>query len=229
MTTLQQLIDKVEADLADSGNSTWSAADITQWVRDGIADYSIHFPRTKNSEISSAAGGQEYDLPADFIAILTVEYPQGQAPPRYLQRKDYAQPGFWDAAGYFDIIHTTDAGNVSSLVLSDVPAGGETIEIYYRAQHDHALATSATVTVPEHHQHLVRAYARWQAELQLKIAEEKAPTSNSSLLMAQLAQNAYRAEQDYRALLRAAEREFAGRDTAALPWRWDDWSARRIY
>ena len=87
-TTLQNIIDACEADLGDSGNATWSAADITQWCRDAIADYSVHFPRVLTDTITTSDDDRTYDLNADFLDPISVEYPTGEDPARQAGVRD---------------------------------------------------------------------------------------------------------------------------------------------
>ena len=229
-TTLQNLIDAIEADLADSANATWLAADIEQWIRDAIADYSHHFPRILNQAITTAADDRKYDLDANFLEVLTVEYPTGQDPPEYLARRPHDHPNFWIQDGYFDIIERGDDTDVDEIWVSQKPAASETITVLYLARHTMNttdLTTSDNVTVPEHHHHLLRKYARWQAAEQLKAAEEAAPTSNSSLLMSQLAINVDRARRAYVDAL--AKAVFSRSKSAAVSWSGSTPENTRIY
>ena len=229
-TTLQNLIDAVEADLSDPGNVTWAAADIEQWLRDAIADYSQHFPRTLSETIAAATDDRKYDLPAGFLDVLTVEYPTGQEPPEYLARRPHDHPRFWIENGYFDIVERGDDTDASELWISKKPTTGESIDVLYHGRHlmnSTDLATSDNLTVPEHHHHLLRKYARWQAAEQLKAAEEAAPTSNSSLLMSQLAINVDRARRAYVDAL--AKAVFANSKSAAVSWQGQSAESTRIY
>ena len=229
-TTLQNLIDAIEADLADSGNATWSAADIEQWCRDAIADYSPHFPRTLTETVATSAGDRKYDLPAGFIEVLTVEYPAGQDPPEYLARRPHDHPQFWIDSGYFDIVERDDDTDSNELWISEKPAGGESIDVLYHAIHlqDSAnLTTSDNLTVPERHHYLLKKYVIWQAADQLKAAEQADPTSNSSLLMSQLAVNVDRARRAYIDAL--AKAVFGRSKSAAVSWNDQAAETRRIY
>jgi hypothetical protein len=208
MTTLQNLIDKVEADLADSANATWAAADIEQWLRDAIADYSQHLPRQLTGDISTTAAGKKYDLNAGFIEPVSVEYPEGEEPAEYLQRRPYTHINFWSQDGYYDIVPRADDAAVNEIYISTSPADSETIRVIYQATHDNTIAAGGTVTVPARHHHILRAYARWKATLQQAATEEAGPTSNSSLLMSQFAANARRWEREYlNALAKAIQAE----------------------
>ena len=109
MTTLAQLIDDCEADLADSGNATWSAADIEQWCRDAIGDYSQHFPFKNNYEITCSVGDKTYQIVDDqYIDVISVEFPKGEDPPQYLFRKHYLSADFWQEDGYYDVVAPRD-------------------------------------------------------------------------------------------------------------------------
>ena len=190
MTTLQNLIDAVEAELGDSGNATWAAADIEQWCRDAIADYSAYFPRVVTDSISTTADVRVYDLAGDFVEPVSVEYPGGDGV--YLKRRPYIDPDFWSLDGYYDVVSREDDTDVNELYISTKPGTSETIVVLYQAAHDQSIATSGTLTVPGKHHYLLRAYVRWKATEQRAAAEEADPTSSSSLLMSQLQTNARR-------------------------------------
>ena len=229
-TTLQNLIDAVEADLSDSGNATWAAADVERWCRDAIADYSQHFPRVLTETISASANDRTYDLPAGFMNVLTVEYPTGEDPPEYLARRPYDHPSFWQVNGYFDIVRRRDDTDVNELWISEKPSAGESIDVIYQAIHlidSTNLTTSDNLTVPERHHYLLRKYATWQAAIQLKAVEEASPTSNSSLLMSQLAINVDRARRAYVDAI--AKAIFSESESSAVSWADQVEETTRIY
>lgn len=227
MTTLQNLIDDCEADLDDSGNATWAAADIEQWCRDAIADYSLHFPLTTTATTNCSDDDRRYDLHKDVVQVLTVEYPKGEDPPVFLQRRPHSHPDFWREDGYYDVLIHDDYSDASELLISTKPSTGEDIEITYQKRHDNTIATSGTLTVPLHHEPILRNYVVWRAVLQLKAAEEASPTSNSSLLMSQLAINVDRARRAYTDAL--AKAVFAASRSRVVSWSGQDQAARRIY
>jgi len=227
MTTLSALVDQCEADLSDSANATWSAADITQWVRDAIADYSLHFPRILNSDITTSAGDRRYDLPAGFVDIISVEYPQGEEPPEYLKPRQELHPSFWSLDGYYTLIRRSADDDVDELLISDKPPASETIRVHYTAAHDNTIAAGENLTVPAKHHHILRKYVIWQALLQLQAAEEAGPTSNSSLLMSQHAINVDRARRAYVDVL--AKAVFVETQGAAVSWAGQVEETTRIY
>lgn len=196
-TTITNLIDECEADLNDSGNAIWSAADVERWVRDAIADYSLHFPRTLVQSIDCSNNVRQYDLPATFMSVIRVEYPDGEDPPQFLDRRPESHPDFWSEDGYFDILPHADDSDVDELLISTKPVSTEDIVVTFLAYHDFTSVVATATTVPEHHHHIIRKYVMWQALHQLLVTEEASPTSNSSLLMSQHAINVDRARRAY--------------------------------
>lgn len=227
MTTLQNLIDACEADLDDSGNSTWAAADVEQWCRDAIADYSLHFPRNLQDDITTVLNDRQYDLPADFRTPLSVEYPQGEDPPQYLQPRSQYHPSFWNEDGFFAIYTHLDDTDPDEILISTKPPADETIRVIYQSVHDNTILTSGAVTVPDEHHHILRNYVLWRAALQLKAAEEAAPTSNSSLLMSQYAINVDRARRAYVDAL--AKAVYAQSQGGPVSWSGQTEETTRIY
>lgn len=230
MTTLQQLIDATQGDLGDQAEATWHSEDIEQWLRDAIGDYSLHFPRILTQTIACSANDRTYDLPAGFMQVLTVEYPAGQDPPEYLARRPHDHPHFWRVAGYFDIIRRGDDTDVDEIWISQKPSAGESIDVIYQGQHlmdTTNLTNTDSLTVPERHHSLLRRFATWQAAERLKAAEQATPTSNSSLLMSQLAINADRARRAYVDAL--AKAIFAESESATVSWSGQTPESTRIY
>jgi hypothetical protein len=228
MTTLQHLIDACETDLADAGNATFSAADIELWCRDAIGDYAQHFRIRKSASVAMAAGDHDYTLNVDdFLDVLTVEYPTGQDPPRYLKRRYFLRDDFYRSGGFYDIDPNRDETSGPTLYLSDSPAAGQSARILYSARLEPPALTTGVVPVPEEHEPLLRSYVVWRALKQLQHAEEAAPTSSSSLLMSQLAQNADRARRAYiDSLARAV---FSQARSRIVSWTGQADETRRIY
>ncbi|MGD2077625.1 MAG: hypothetical protein PVH18_04550 [Chloroflexota bacterium] len=225
--TLQNLIDDCEADLGDSGNAVWAAADVEQWCRDAIADYSQHFQVTEVSTINCTDGDRQYDLPVRFVDALEVEYPEGEDPPQFLQRRPHTHPEFWHDEGYYDILYNNSDSDADELLISSKPATGEDIKLHWTGTYDNSMLTSAAIHVPVEHHHILRGYVIWRATLQLKAVEEASPTSNSSLLMSQLAINVDRARRAYVDSL--AKALYATAKSAVVSWKDQDQATGRIY
>lgn len=188
MTTLAQLADRCQDRLSDAGAAFWTQAIIEQWCKEAVRVYSQFFPRIKTQEITCGAHDHEYDLSTDFLAVVSVEYPTGQDPKEYLFRRSYVHPDFWITDGYYDILERDDASDASEIWISDDSNSGQKILVQYQAVHDFSLSSSGTLTVPGLHEPLLEQYVYWLAMGELAANEASAPTSNSSLLMAQLDQ-----------------------------------------
>ncbi len=227
MTTLADLADQIQILLSDSGAATWSQSVIEGWVNDAIRDYSNHFPRLVTSTIATSADDRSYDLPTDFQEIVTVEYPTGEEPPEYLSRLSFKHADFYQGDYWYDIIRREDVDDADELWMSKKPGASETITITYNASHDHALASGDSVTVPSKHHNILTAFVYWKAAQELQSAEQQSPTSSSSLLMAQLANNADRLK---RAYATAVAQALAGQEGRAARVVWSGESeANRIY
>jgi hypothetical protein len=224
MTTLAELADKAQNALDDAGAATWSQAVIEEWCVDAIRDYSRYFPRVIREDISTGAVGgvHEHDLPNDFRDIITVEYPQGEDPPEYLDRLHYQDPYFWNSDKNYDIIARHEEILNGILIVSAETTALETIRIEYVGDHDLDLASGDQITVPMRHEDLLIAYVVWVAWRELASTEMQDPTSNSSLLMAQLFQNAGSAEYDYRGMIDDALKARSGVSEWEV-WRMDKW------
>jgi hypothetical protein len=227
-TTLGNLIDDCEADLLDSGNTTWAAADIEQWCRDAIADYSLHFPRQRTATITTVDGDRKYAIGTDLIEVINVEYPISQDPPQFLRRKSMYDPDFYDSDDHYDVIQQDDDASGASLYLSaESTVADQSIYVTYLATHDNTIATGGNLTVPVAHHHILRNYVLWRATLQRKAAEEASPTSSSSLLMSQLAVNADRARRSYTDVL--AKALYAWQRAGPVSWKDAADESTRIY
>ena len=187
---MSDLIDEVQNDLNDAGAAVWSETLLLQWLNDAIRDYSLEFPRRRTGTITAVASTHKYNLPADHLETISVEYPTAEDPPAYLILKAYTDDGFWNNDDYFDVVLNHDQETDDELWISDSPAGGETITVEYTAYHPHNLTSGEYTTVPSEHHHILRTYVLARATEWLQMAEQANPTSNSSLLMSMLAQNA---------------------------------------
>ena len=227
MTTQQELIDRIQGKLNDATAASWAEALLAEWIETGIKEYSLLFPRRITVTITDTVDVRKYDLPADYLSVLTVEFPKGEDPPLYLTRRAYDDPrGFWDLVGYFDILPRSDATNLSEIWISEKPTGSQEIEVEYLGQHDYDLAVGDTLTIPIHHETIIEAYTFWQAWQNLTSAEMINPTSNSSLLMAQMEQNTTRAERRYNAAIKRALENIHNQNP---PITWQPPGHERIY
>lgn len=231
-TTFVQLLDRVATAVDDLPHAHYTTAALAAYLNDAVRDYTQHFPRLRRHDLTTVADQRRYDLPADCLALLTVEYPQGQDPPRYLRRRSHHHPTFWRAPAAYDLLPRADQTTPGQLLISPQPPAGHTIRLEYHAHHaliTNTAAVSGHCTVPAHHEHLLLKYVLWQCSLQLQMAEQQTPTSSSSLLMAQLAANARRLRQDYDQALRQAIFAAEGAHSAPVSWANTAPETTRIY
>jgi hypothetical protein len=218
--TFTELISRAKVLLNDEAGGTWDTEMIGTFLNEAIRDYSQHFPRYRSTTIAAATGTHTYDLPADFLYATRVEYPAGETPPQYLSLRARRNPDFWSGRYWYDVDDHFSSSSPAQLTISTSPSTGENIVVSYAAPHesmDDPAAPTGTSTVPGPHQPLLMSYILWQASNHLLLKEQQNPTSNSSLLMAQLSQNARRFEASYSTSLRQAIYAEEGR-SSVLSW-----------
>jgi hypothetical protein len=230
-TTLAELADRAQVTLNDAAAGTWPQATIEEWVVEAIRDYTQTFPRTIKTTItvSGTSPGHEFDLSADYISMLLVEYPGDEDPPVYLKRRSRAHPRFYGYQGYYDVEPTQDMTNVASLFLSVEPSDGEKITWTAKCHHDTTLSSGDDITVPEHHEGLLLLFVLWQA-FKERLATEEQDTDTTLAghvtLLQQLVKGATQAEKEYKAALQRARANVADGGYSG-PWQVDDHD--RIY
>lgn len=194
--TAQQIIDQSQSALNDSGAAEFSEAQLLSFLNEAIREYSQHLPRISTADITAVLNTRTYSLPIDTLNILSIEYPVGEDPPQYLQRAHHHTLSFPYVQTY-DMITTHDLTQYPQFVLSFDPATAETIRVTYQHPHNHSLTLSDNCTVPSVHHHILIQYILFAAARFQLATEQANPTSNSSLLMSQLAANMRRLELTY--------------------------------
>jgi hypothetical protein len=229
MTTLAEITARAQNAIGDAAGATWSDAKVEEWIIEAIRDYSVHFPRTvQDTLVKSVTPTYVYSLPADFLGMVCVEFPEGEDPPRYLKRRSYLDPGFWDSDEYYDVEPTRDAAEPAKLHMSALPDTEEDIAITYTTYHAVLIPEDdddTDITVPEHHEHLLILFVVWKAAAERVLTDQADPNSFPALLasMRLVTSNARDAYND--ALRQAEKQEAPGGWTG--PWRSDEHD--RIY
>jgi hypothetical protein len=202
----------------------WSDLQINQWINDAIADYSIHFPRRVELKLDCTLDTHSYELPADCHGLLSVEYPQGQDPPEYLQPADRFADGFYACDDLYDFLPSHDQDSPGKLWISANPTAAQDINLIYLADHDYPDDDADEITVLERHYELILLYVRWAAYQELACSESSDPDP-TSLALSTLELNAYRAQRLYLQALEKAHKAEA--HSAMATWKMDRWN--RIY
>ena len=227
MATVATLADRCQLALSDSGAGTWPQATVEDWVCDAVRDYSQYFPRIVVSSVALIGGTPTVhyiDLPTTFIEMVSVEFPTGENPPAYLERRSIHHPDFWDRDGYYDILKTDQvvenpAGDTANRIyFSRLPLGTEGYTLRFLAVHA-ASGASDLITVHTDHQPILVLFVVWRA-LKERQALESANPDTTSKYLNQLVYAATQAEQEYR---RALERALTSRSASGIagPWRAD--------
>jgi hypothetical protein len=220
-TTLRHLTQETALALADAGGGVWPAESLERWLNAAIRELSLHVPRSRSVTIAAVAGQRRYSLPADFREAIAVEFPAGADPPNYLLPWSGGQRAFWRHSGAYLTSRRGDATAAGELWLSDRPAGGESIELLYTADHAYPLQAGDPVTVPGrlHDLLILHAVAAAMRERAANAARFDEPDALATA-RAVAAGNAYR-----RAFVNALD-GFAGR-SATTGWSMDRFD--RIY
>lgn len=194
--TGQDLIDTIQVALDDAAASTFSEAELLSWINEAVREYTQHFPRISEIDLTAVALTRSYAMPWDTRRVLAVEYPADDDPPQYLTQMKRKRPNFSNDQHY-DFLARHDLTTAPTLLLSFDPAAAESIRVTYQHEHDSELTATSYITVPADHHHILIQYVLFAATRQLQANEEAAPTSSSSLLMSQFASNTRRYELAY--------------------------------
>ena len=221
MTTLLQLLNRAERDLNDAGHATWAEDTVQAWCIDAIRDYSQYFPRTQEYTYTVQVTDTDhvFNLPSDCQNVISVEYPTGEDPPKYLVRRPRTHECFYDYEGYYDIEPANDASAYPQIWFSEQPAAAEDWKIFYLSHHDVGLDTADTITVPLDHEYILILFVLWQAFKERASTAIADPDTTSGTLQ-KLTNASMQAEQEYRRALKVAEDHRATGGWTG-PWRVD--------
>ena len=223
LTTLEGIC---AALLSDSGNATWSTLVLDQWINLAINDLSIHFPMVVDYEINGLGATHFYDLSPNIKGIISVEYPVGEDPPRFLERKSYSEPEFSYLPGYYDFLKTNSSysGSPPQLAVSDDLSAIDVVMVRAVSDHSPLLEGSDECTILDRHVQLIPLFVRWKAFSERSSYEMRDPSPLNSI-QSSFELNTQRAELAYTsALAKAIEAEG---DSAISSWKMDGYD--RIY
>lgn len=131
----------------DAGNYRWTDDELNRHIARAVKDLSEHLPCEQKATKATASGSRELDISslAERVAVMAVEYPVDQFPPRY-QRFS-----LW--------------GNTLTLLGEEVPDGSNAY-IYYGKSH--TLDASGS-TIPAQYEDLVAIGAAGYAAVEWAI------------------------------------------------------------
>ena len=202
-TTLLDLRGQCRKLLAST--SDWPDATLDAFIADAIRFYSAEYPRLWRYTLTLATGTQAYALPGGhgFQGIVSVEYPAGETPPRFVERAAEWEGAFQargDAYAVRGVADTTTAAGDTAqgqIVFAAAVATGESAVISYRGGHAAPTADNHQVTLPVAHWEALIAFVDFRCHWELE-TDEACSATTVSLMMGQLGENGRRAWNRYR-------------------------------
>lgn len=141
--TLVTLRDRVEQTLHDTGNTTWSTAELDEAIRHAIDEYTQVAPHRAITTLTLAASGREIDISgiANLITVSRVWWEYTAANPEYPpQWREFEQ---W-------------AGGILRIDAGREPQTGDVVRIFYTGRHTLTDLDGASVTtIPDEHISLI--------------------------------------------------------------------------
>jgi hypothetical protein len=219
VTTRAELRAAIRETLPDRGS--WPDSTLNAWINAAIRDYNSYFQQVSSASINCVAGTRSYSLSAlsGMHGVLQVEYPAGETPPRFLERRP-------ESGNFYGLpVYDLSGDPPAILVIGEEPEAGETLSVVYTLDYATVSDDTTALALPDRHLDGLMAFARWQALQELEMSTAIDPDTKN-LLLAELGVSAARAEQLYRAKMRAYQRAAAPGGYAG-PWRVDGYD--RIY
>ena len=198
--------------------STVSFPDATLniWIADAILDYSNYIPYTTSITITCTA--TRYYSVTRMQGVISCEFPVGQLPTHYLQRKSFQSPDFYGGE-YYDITP------VYGLVLGQLPAAGQQIFLYYNTLHTIPTADGDVLTVADRHLDAIVLFVAWKAVQELEMNEMNEPDTYNNPFVT-LVENMRPSSASAEAAYRNAIKDFLAvlstpTETVTGPWEMD--------
>jgi hypothetical protein len=222
MKTLSELIQECEQILGSFGEIgvQFDNVQLTTWINEAIADITTQFPQQTTVTFPTLAGKQRYKFEGNFISVVLVEYPTGQKPPRYLQRRALTHPQFWLTPGYYDVVQRGSgyAPVQSELVISDVPPAGGTVTVEVLSRRNELGSPMDMSTLPAEAEGLIPLFVHWRAWQEVAMRE----SVNGDLVKPMgeaYSRSAERAEAAYRASREVVVKALG--ESALMAWKMD--------
>jgi hypothetical protein len=207
MTTRENLRTMIRLRLGDITETPILTDDqINQWIDDSVREYSIHFPRPAELHIVCSESNREYAVNGKIDesgktvcgarAILKVEYPHGEDPPKFLlRRRELDGRGF-----YGENVYDVRADPSMSLLIGPLPTGTEMLAIQLTCDHPPLSLDTDRLTLPDRHLELIILFARLLALQELAVTEATDP-SPTGVILTGLSTMLARAREDYESKL----------------------------
>ncbi len=223
-TTLADLRADCRSLLASTAD--WPDETLDGWIADAIRFYSADFPRLLQATIALTTGTQTYPLPGGHgcLGVLSVEYPAGEDPPRYLTpaprwSREFASGGpVYALLGVPDDLAADEDEYQGQICFAEPVTTGESAVITYHGLHAIPApgADDAQITVPAAHWEALIACVDFRAHWELE-TDQACSVGSVSIVLAQLGQEARRAWLRYREVIDHLQ-GLAGRPGGCVAW-----------
>jgi hypothetical protein len=152
VSTLAQLVDEIEAELKDSANAVWSAAELEDHVAKALRDVSLRRPQMLATTLTTGTVRELAHSVADLYYVTDVWFPYDTASPTWPPTRP---KWFIPVAGYIFLDVTT------------APTAGQKARVFYAAPHTiQNLESAAATSLDKHGETLVILGASAYAALQ---------------------------------------------------------------
>ena len=193
MGTLATLRTQCRTLLASTAD--WPDATIDAFIRDAIRFYSHEFPKRWRHTMALVTDQQSYPLPAGAASVISVEYPAGQRPLRFLERSSPWAPGFERGAVAYALRGVDDAAGgaeIGEILFAEAVTTGEHAVVEFFGLHAIPQVDGDVVTVPEAHWEALVALVDFRCHWELE-SDEAATIGTVSVVLSQLGEEGRRA------------------------------------
>ena len=208
--TFQKLLSDCSQALGDGSAVTWSRVNtIWPWCIEAIQAFPILRPLYKDQTIA-AIPQYNFDLPADFRQLISVEYPVSQTPPKYLVRKNRLDPLFYTQTGFYDVDHNYEDGSGWVLYSSQQLLVGQHVFIQYLGNHNTAMADDAQhfLSVPDEYETIIITGVMCRAYRERLSLTMQDPTAHTTVIT-QLTEMVQHVEELYKNQVDTAQAKLA--------------------
>ena len=145
---------------------SWPDTSLDAWLGEAIRFYSNEFPRVIRHEITVTTGTQSYPLPADYMGVVSVEYPAGQHPPRLLILTPEETAVFQSGAAAYAIQGASGSDAYrNGIIFAEPLVTGEIVIVSYLGSHWAPVSDDESTSVPEAHTEALIAFVDFRAAL----------------------------------------------------------------
>lgn len=192
-----ELIQAAWVNLGDPLAETYRREALTLWLKAALREFPILRPMDET--YTALAATHVFALPGDFRRVVSVEYPPGEVPRRFLRLHSCLDEAFWEREDWYDVSRGYAEGEGWRLITSaEVPAGGR-VRVEYLATHAWDLGEDDALSVPDGCVNALLLYVQMTALRERLAYHIRQPTVHTSIiqqaaLAARQAQKAYEEE-----------------------------------